>query len=140
MRRNGDAESGRYRPFAAHRMSAGRLARPKERRLAGDQVLREKVQGWLDLRWSPQQIAQTLRLEFPHNPACHLVHESIYQAPVVVPVDPRPWSRTRRRPVSSSGRATLEICKLAAPHSMDRSAPEVVSSPGALGRVVGVTK
>ena len=80
VRRNGDVESGRYRPFAAHRMAVGRLARPKERRLAGDQVLREKVQGWLDLRWSPEQIAQTLRLEFPDNPAWHLAHESIYQA------------------------------------------------------------
>ena len=78
--RNRDAASERYRPFAAHRAAAGRLARPKERRLAGDQVLREMVQGWLDLRWSPEQIAQRLRLEFPHKPAWHLVHEGIYQA------------------------------------------------------------
>ncbi|NMM25009.1 MAG: IS30 family transposase [Phycicoccus sp.] len=80
VHRNRDAQSGRYRPFAAHRMAVGRLARPKERRLAGDRVLRETVQGWQDLRWSPEQIAQTLRLEFPDNPAWHLVHESIYQA------------------------------------------------------------
>ena len=78
--RDRDAASGRYRPFAAHRMAVGRLARPKERRLAGDRVLRETVQGWLDLRWSPEQIAQRLRLEFSDNPAWHLVHESTYQA------------------------------------------------------------
>ena len=51
-----------------------------DERIVIDKVLREKVQGWLDLRWSPGQIAKTLRLEFPDNPARHLVHESIHQA------------------------------------------------------------
>ena len=54
VRRNRD-ESGLYRPFAAQRMAVGRLVRPKERRLASDPVLREKVQGWLDQRWSPDR-------------------------------------------------------------------------------------
>jgi len=58
----------------------GRLVRPKERRLAGDPVLRGKVQGWLDQRWSPEQIVHTLRLEHPDRSDWHLVHESIYQA------------------------------------------------------------
>ena len=80
VHRNGDAESGHYRPFAAHRLALARLARPRERRLAGDPVLREQVQRWLDRRWGPEQIANTLRAEFPDNPAWHLVHESIYQA------------------------------------------------------------
>ena len=44
VHRNRDAESGQYRPFAAHRMALRRLARPRERRLAGDPVLREHVQ------------------------------------------------------------------------------------------------
>jgi IS30 family transposase len=79
VRRNRD-ESGLYRPFAAQRMAVGRLVRPKERRLASDPVLREKVQGWLDQRWSPEQIAHTLRLEHPDRLDWHLVHESIYQA------------------------------------------------------------
>ena len=79
VRRNRD-ESGLYRPFAAQRMAVGRLVRPKERRLASDPVLREKVQGWLDQRWSPEQIANTLRLEHPDRLDWHLVHESIYQA------------------------------------------------------------
>ncbi|MGZ4518345.1 MAG: IS30 family transposase [Mycobacteriaceae bacterium] len=79
VRRNRD-EAGRYRPFNAHRMALRRLVRPKERRLARDPVLQDMVQGWLDLRWSPEQIAHTLRLEYPENTAWHLVHESIYQA------------------------------------------------------------
>ena len=44
VHRNRDAESGRYRPFAAHRLALVRLARPRERRLAGDPVLRGHVQ------------------------------------------------------------------------------------------------
>jgi len=79
VRRNRD-EAGRYRPFNAHRMALGRLVRPKERRLARDPVLQGKVQGWLDQRWSPEQIAHTLRVEYPENTAWHVVHESIYQA------------------------------------------------------------
>jgi IS30 family transposase len=79
VRRNRD-DGGRYRPFTAQQMAVRRLVRPKERRLASDPVLRNKVQGWLDLRWSPEQIAHTLRLQYPDNTAWHLVHESIYQA------------------------------------------------------------
>ena len=79
VRRNRD-EAGRYRPFNAHRMALRRLVRPKKRRLASDPVLQNKVQGWLDLRWSPEQIAHTLRVQFPDNTAWHLAHESIYQA------------------------------------------------------------
>jgi IS30 family transposase len=79
VRRNRD-EGGSYRPFTAHRMALRRLGRPKVRRVASDPVLRAKVQGWLDQRWSPEQIAQTLRVEHPDNTSWHLVHESIYQA------------------------------------------------------------
>src|SRR5680860_1091963 len=79
VRRNRD-EAGRYRPFTANRMALRRLVRPKQRRLACDRVLRSKVQGWLNQRWSPEQIAHTLRTEYPDNASWHLVHESIYQA------------------------------------------------------------
>ena len=80
VRRSGDAEPGRYRSFAAHRLALARLARPRERRLTGDPVLREQVQRWLDRWWSPERIAHPLRAQFPDNPAWHLVHESVYQA------------------------------------------------------------
>jgi IS30 family transposase len=79
VNRNRD-EAGRYRPFTAQRLSVARLARPRERRLALDAQLRDTVQGWLNKRWSPEQIAHTLRTDFPDNPSWHLVHESIYQA------------------------------------------------------------
>jgi hypothetical protein len=79
VERNCDG-AGRYRPFAAHQRAINRLARPKERRLTTDSALQEVVQGWLDLRWSPEQIAHTLRIKHPTNTAWHVVHESIYQA------------------------------------------------------------
>ena len=79
VNRNRDG-AGRYRPFTAQRMALARLARPRQRRLARDLLLRDTVQGWLNQRWSPEQIAHTLRTDFPDDHSWHLVHESIYQA------------------------------------------------------------
>lgn len=79
VNRNRD-QAGRYRPFTAQRMALARLARPRQRRLALDETLRDTVQGWLNQRWSPKQIGHTLRSDFPDNHSWHLVHESIYQA------------------------------------------------------------
>lgn len=79
VRRNRD-EARRYRRFNAHRMALGRRVRPKERRLARAPVLQDKVQWWLDLRCSPQQIARTLRAQYSDKTAWHPVHGSIYQA------------------------------------------------------------
>ena len=74
VHRNSD-ESGAYRPFAAHSRALGRL-----RRLTTDGALRGVVQGWLDKRWSPEQISHSLRIQHPEAPAWHLAQESIYQA------------------------------------------------------------
>ena len=76
--RNSD-ETGAYRPFAAHPMALARLPRLRQRRLAKDGALRDVVQGWLDKRWSPEQISHSLRIQYPEVPAWHLAHESIYQ-------------------------------------------------------------
>ncbi len=80
LRRNCEPGSGQYRPFAAQRLAAGRLARPGRGKLNGDPVLREFVAGRLEKRWSPEQISRALRAEFPGDPGRHLVHETIYQA------------------------------------------------------------
>ncbi|MFI7643102.1 IS30 family transposase [Nonomuraea sp. NPDC049400] len=42
--------------------------------------LRDYIQHRLGLRWSPEQIANTLRQEFPHDPEMRVTHETIYQA------------------------------------------------------------
>jgi len=80
LRRNRDPRSGQYRPFAAQRMAARRRARPGRGKLLRDPVLREFVAGRLAARWSPEQVSQALRGEFPGEPGRHLVHETIYQA------------------------------------------------------------
>ncbi len=76
LRRNRDPGSGQYRPFTAHKLAARR--RPGK--IAADPVLRQFVQERLEKRWSPEQISQALRREFPDEPARHVVHETIYQA------------------------------------------------------------
>jgi IS30 family transposase len=52
--------------------------RPKPRRLVG--VVREQVLGLLRARLSPQQVAVTLRRDFPDRPEMWVSHETIYQA------------------------------------------------------------
>lgn len=80
LRRNCQPGSGQYRPFAAQRLAARRRARPGRGKLNADPVLRQFVAGWLEKRWSPEQISRALRIEFPGEPARHLVPETIYQA------------------------------------------------------------
>jgi len=79
LRRNNDP-AGVYRPALAHRLARDRRRRHRLRRLACDGVLREFVQQRLDVRWTPEQIAATLRLEWPDDPRRQLSKESLYQA------------------------------------------------------------
>ncbi len=80
LHRNRDPLSLTYRPFAAQIMAARRRGRPGRGKLLGDRELREYVAGRLAVRWSPEQISQALRGEFPGDAGRHLVHETIYQA------------------------------------------------------------
>lgn len=100
LARNRD-ERGRYRPSAAQRMATARLARPRDRKVTGDRSLTALVQGWLDLRWSPEQISATLAIAFPNDPRRRLAAESIYQAlyakDPVLQRDPQACLRSRRR-------------------------------------------
>lgn len=121
LARNADP-AGRYRPAAAQRLATARLARPRARKLATDPVLAALVQGWLDTRWSPEQISHSLRLAFPHDPARQLATATIYQAlyakAAALQRDPGDCLRTgrrRRRPHRRS----------------DRRRPQPTSGPGA---------
>jgi len=75
-----DPKSSAYRPHTAQQLAEQRRARPKTGKLVADVALREFVEGRLKRRWSPEQIAQALRTEFPDQPHRHLVPETIYQA------------------------------------------------------------
>ena len=80
LRHNRDSASGSYRPFTAQRMAVERRARPGRGKLIRDSELRGFVAERLIKRWSPEQIAHALRVQFPDQPDRHLAAETIYQA------------------------------------------------------------
>ncbi|GAA4611936.1 IS30 family transposase [Saccharopolyspora hordei] len=80
LRRNSHPGSGDYRPYAAQARAEARRARPKTGKIAAHPELRERVQGMLDDRYSPEQISHRLRRDHPDRPELHVTHETIYQA------------------------------------------------------------
>lgn len=83
IRRNrteGTRERWHYRPHAAQARANERRARPKPGKLAVNQDLHDTVQSWLNVKWSPEQISQMLRREFPDRADMRVCHETIYQA------------------------------------------------------------
>lgn len=69
-----------YRACSAHRRAARCARRPKVAKLAARPRLRTAVEEWLEELWSPEQIAQRLRLEHPSDPMMWVSHETIYQS------------------------------------------------------------
>ncbi|WP_189303748.1 IS30 family transposase [Streptomyces albospinus] len=80
IRRNQHPVKGQYRPHAAHARARARRPRPKGGKIAACLLLRDTIQSRLGLKWSPEQISQSLRLHFPDQPEMHVSHETIYQA------------------------------------------------------------
>jgi IS30 family transposase len=76
------ARGGRrgYQPFAAQEMAWLAARRPKSCKLTGGAALTARVSGDLQRLWSPQQIANRLREEFPDSPEMWVSHETIYQS------------------------------------------------------------
>jgi IS30 family transposase len=69
-----------YRAYRAHRRAARCARRPKPAKLAVHPALRSQVEEWLLELWSPEEIAQRLRHEFPDDPMMWVSHETIYQS------------------------------------------------------------
>ncbi|MFF2066978.1 IS30 family transposase [Streptomyces sp. NPDC058200] len=80
IRRNRHPVSGQYRPHAAQARADARRPRPKTGKIGRRPELRHFIQDRLDLRWSPEQICQALRAQFPDRPEMRVVHETVYQA------------------------------------------------------------
>ena len=80
LRRNADRRGGEYRATTAHALAYERAGRPKPAKLAYNLALRAKVQQYLAQRYSPEQIAGRLRVEFPDDPEMRVSPETIYQA------------------------------------------------------------
>jgi IS30 family transposase len=75
------ANGGRadYQAWRAHRRAAAQARRPKRPKLDHPQ-LAVQVTAWLQQWWSPEEIAQRLRIEFPYDPLMWVSHETIYQS------------------------------------------------------------
>jgi transposase, IS30 family len=69
----------RYGVGKAHCRAGTSSRRPKPAKLAHPPLVR-KVAAWLEQLWSPQEIAERLRLEFPDDPMMQVSHETIYQS------------------------------------------------------------
>jgi IS30 family transposase len=80
LRRNSHPTSNEYRPWAAHRRSARRRARPKVGKISQSDTLRAFVVKGLGRKWSPEQISRRLITAFPDRPEMRVSHETIYQA------------------------------------------------------------
>jgi IS30 family transposase len=69
-----------YVPSRAEALAFRRRRRPKPSKLAAPGRLRDRVQADLGLKYSPEQIAKRLRVEFPTQPEMRVSAETIYQA------------------------------------------------------------
>jgi IS30 family transposase len=68
-----------YGAWKAHCRAAASSRRPKPAKLNHRPLVRQ-VSTWLEELWSPQEIAERLRLEFPDDPMMQVSHETIYQS------------------------------------------------------------
>jgi IS30 family transposase len=69
-----------YRAWRADERARRRARRPKSSKLAASPRLRREVQRLLRLRWSPQQIAARLVIDYPADTEMRVSHETIYQS------------------------------------------------------------
>ena len=93
---------GHYRASDADERAWDSARRPKACRLATHPRLRRLVASKLAERWSPEQIAAWLKLEFPTEESLRVSHETIYrslfiQARGVLKKELRDHLRTRRK-------------------------------------------
>ena len=85
LARNTDARSGRYQPERAHRLAWQRQRRPKASKFCANPRLRQQVQAWLDLDFSPEQIVGRLRVVHHDDESMRVSHETIYRGIYVYP-------------------------------------------------------
>src|SRR5215471_5306933 len=77
VKRNGGREA--YRATAADERAWETARRPKRCRLAVRPRLAGAVARRLKRNWSPRQIAQRLKRDYPHDARMHVSHETIYR-------------------------------------------------------------
>jgi transposase, IS30 family len=80
LRRDGALNAaGQYRAVPAQAAAEIRARRPKRRKLE-DPRLNARVQQDLEDRWSPEEIAARLKVDFPDDDSMRAAHETIYRS------------------------------------------------------------
>jgi transposase, IS30 family len=85
LRRNASPVTGCYQPHRADRAAWDRQRRPKPSKLAANPVLAAAVRARLLRRYSPEQIAGRLKMDYPDDRSMQVSHESIYRAIYLYP-------------------------------------------------------
>ena len=67
--------------FVEERKHAGK----KPKKILNNPLLESEIHKYLKLRWSPEEIANRLKMEYPSDPSMHISHESIYTYLYVLP-------------------------------------------------------
>jgi IS30 family transposase len=76
---NGNGGREGYRTHLAHQAAFERARRPKTPKLACPRLAGQAAE-WLEMFWSPEQIANRLQIEFPDDPMMRVSHETIYMS------------------------------------------------------------
>jgi IS30 family transposase len=72
-----------FKPYdarVAQSKAETRSSRPQPSKLSLDPVLHDYVQTRLDMKWSPEQISNALRVDFPDDERMRVSHETIYRS------------------------------------------------------------
>ncbi len=112
-----------YRAWRADGSATQRTRRPKVMKLAREGRLRDEVELLLGRKWSPQQIVQWLKMQYPRDQAMWVSHETIYRSVFI-------QSRgTLRRELAASLRTgrTRRKSRKGAEHNGSGRLPEMVN-------------
>jgi IS30 family transposase len=121
---------GTYQPFYAHGQAYQSRRRPKVRRFAADDLLRQTVAKKLTLHWSPSQISRWLRRRWSRRTSWHVCPETIYESTylgLIVPMNSqtlrtgRTYRHTRGRGRTREG-ALKQLTKMRSIHDRPKNA------------------
>jgi transposase, IS30 family len=128
---------GSYHPWSANEMAWARRSRPRKRLLESDLELRELVQGYLDKRWSPEQIAHKLRTKHGRRLAVETIYQALYDPNIVLEREARVVLRTRRPHRRSRRRVDARRPRFIVPISMIEDRPSEVETRSVPGHWEG---
>ena len=80
LSRHASYRRSRYSAVKADGVAWEQARRPKRRKLACDDRLAAEVSAKLEKSWSPREISERLRMDFPDDPSMRISHEAIYQS------------------------------------------------------------